>query len=552
MTIEVRDLSTLNIQAVKENQDLITEMVRAENPDVEVKRGPLHDLLFHFSAMLATANQANMFRARQANSMQAVIEDPTLVDDDVIENILANWRITRRTGVQATGVATIVLSAAISVSIPINSEFTDETTGVIVVASDSFTSRLTPESVIVDTDRLLTELPDGTFSFTILVTAKEVGTAGNLSRDVLLCPESEPPNFVRAFTSTDLSGGVDEESNAQVAERLSVAAGTKALSNRTTYESTIQSLESFENTQAISVVGYGDEEQRRDRHSVWVGNFGGRVDVYARTMAEPTRFTRTYTATLISKTGPIGTWQFSIGRDDIPGFYEVVKITREGYLDINDTFAITSEIRSYDITGAGFIPDITTAAEAAFSRFQTATIQFQDIATDATSLTELASTAEYDIEAIAMFGLDTLQAALVDRDVLEPVTDVLVRGPVPCFMETEIEIEYNDTEASPDEELVKQAVVDAVNSVNFGGRMPTSTIANQVRSILSGSAVVKEITLSGQVRRPDNTLTSVGPTTSVLVAPDDPSDMVSGRTVIFFQPKNDVTVTLSPVSVPPI
>lgn len=549
MAIEVSDLSTLDPAAVAANLALVTDLVQAENADVDVKRGPFQDLVLNFASILATANLVNLHRGRQANSLDAILNDPTLVDTGIVDGVLSNWRVTASEGTNATGSITIVLDTAVSVSIAAGEIFT--VNSIEFESDETFTSKLPPESVIEDTDKLLVELIDGTFAFTITATAVAVGTSGNIPRGTLLTITNEPVNFVKAYASSDFSGGTDADTNEELIDKLAQGVGIKALSNRVTYESAIRIIEGFEEIDALSIIGFGDEEMLRDAHSLWAGHFGGKVDVYSRIQPEVARRFDTFTATLVSKVGALGTWQFSIGKDDFPAYYDITKITLEGAIDIDPTFDITSEIRDFDDTGDGFIPDITTVVESAYTRYQTATVQFEDSITDATSLTVGVATQDYDVEVRLMPSIDTLQDSLVERTVIEPATDVLVRAPVPCFVETDIEIEYDSAGDIPDEDAIKQAVVDGVHSIDFGGRLPDSVIAEKVLPTLPSRAVIASLSITGTIREADGTETAIGPAT-VLEVPDSPDTETTGRTVIFFQELSGVDVTLTSVDLPPI
>lgn len=550
MSVQVADLSSLNTNAVAANLSFISTLVQNVDSTIEVRRGPFFDLVLYYSAVLATANQVNMYNARQANSLQAVVANPALADPGVVDTILQNWRITRIQGAEAAGSIVIVLNAPLVVSIPAGSIFTYGQ--LTYTADNTFTSALTQAQVVnPTTTKLLTQTTNGDWQFTITVTASAIGSIYNLSAGTLLISTLQPTGFIKSYAGSDISGGLDTETNTELIARFTDGGGAKAWSNRATAAALVSAQPGFTST-VMSIVGFGDPEMLRDEHSLWPGNYGGRVDVWSRTQQPLGTATMTYTATLVSKTGPVGTWQFSVAKDDLPGFYYLPQVVLTGNLFSAATFTITSDIRGYDLSGPGFIPDIITYTEAAYTRYQTATIKFVDTITDASSLIINTSTQLYDVQAFLMPNIAELNDFLIGRQIISPAGDLLVRAPVPCFMNTTIVVQRTTGDPAPDISTVQQAVASAINAVQFGGQVTAALIAAGVTPYLMASNVVTTVTMSGTIRRVDGTLISIGPDTNILTFTSDPANLVTARTVGFYQDAAAVTVTLVEVPTPPI
>lgn len=550
MSVQVADLSSLNTNAVAANLSFISTLVQNVDSTIEVRRGPFFDLVLYYSAVLATANQVNMYNARQANSLQAVVANPALADPGVVDTILQNWRITRIQGAEAAGSIVIVLNAPLVVSIPAGSIFTYGQ--LTYTADNTFTSALTQAQVVnPTTTKLLTQTTNGDWQFTITVTASAIGSIYNLSAGTLLISTLQPTGFIKSYAGSDISGGLDTETNTELIARFTDGGGAKAWSNRATAAALVSAQPGFTST-VMSIVGFGDPEMLRDEHSLWPGNYGGRVDVWSRTQQPLGTATMTYTATLVSKTGPVGTWQFSVAKDDLPGFYYLPQVVLTGNLFSAATFTITSDVRGYDLSGPGFIPDIITYTEAAYTRYQTATIKFVDTITDASSLIINTSTQLYDVQAFLMPNIAELNDFLIGRQIISPAGDLLVRAPVPCFMNTTIVVQRTTGDPAPDISTVQQAVASAINAVQFGGQVTAALIAAGVTPYLMASNVVTTVTMSGTIRRVDGTLISIGPDTNILTFTSDPANLVTARTVGFYQDAAAVTVTLVEVPTPPI
>jgi hypothetical protein len=94
------------------------------------------------------------------------------------------------------------------------------------------------------------------------------------------------------------------------------------------------------------------------------------------------------TAVLVEKLADgTGVWQFNVGRDDVPGVYEFVDVRQAGEDAGRGVRRVRGggDERGFDVTGGGFVPDVRTAAEAAYSPYSTAAVRFRDTDTDATA-----------------------------------------------------------------------------------------------------------------------------------------------------------------------
>ena len=205
MALEVQDLSELDSAKVVQSQEFIAELVQEENPTVDAKRGVNHDLIFHFSGTLAAANQENIDRVRRANTVDALAgDDPNLADPDIVDGLLSNFLIDRQVGTQASGSVTIVVNKLATVTIPSGSTF--EASGNLFQTDQSFVARISEANVQSGTDRVLTPLEGGNFSFTIEVTAVEAGSASLLKKDTLVTPQFSIVNFVKSQSQVGVGG----------------------------------------------------------------------------------------------------------------------------------------------------------------------------------------------------------------------------------------------------------------------------------------------------------------------------------------------------------
>jgi hypothetical protein len=201
-----------------------------------------------------------------------------------------------------------------------------------------------------------------------------------------------------------------------------------------------------------------------------------------------------------------------------------------------------SDTRGYDLTTTDFVPDIISAEEAAYSRYQTAIVKFRDT-TQSISAYSFGATLEYDVDVTYMPLIADIQTTVSSRDVRHYGADCLVKAPVPCFVQISFIIYKQANEATPDSAAIKLAVATAINAIGFVGRIYASKIQDAVHGYLSSNSSVGSIDIFGRIRYPDGTTQYIrGP--ELIQVPANTAKMVSHRTVQFFCRPEDVFVNI--------
>ncbi len=541
MTIAVRDLDSLDAALVQQNLDEATVRIAEQNPNLDLRVGTLHNLLVYYHSVLASALQTNVQDYLNARSLAAIAADPALADPALVDDALSNFRLDRKPGEAATGEVAVVKDNDLTTTIGVGAEFTAN--GRLYVTTAVYTAKAEAGLVNAPTDRLITPRADGNFVFTVPVVAAEAGEAGRVAKDTVVVPAAAPTGFVAAYAAGDFADGRDAETNDALVARLQQGVACKAPSNRVSMNAMLREIDAFSRVVATSIVGYGDAEMLRDVHWVFPVHGGGRADWYVRTDVPLTRAAMTKTAVLVEKQGAAGVWQFALGRDDCPGFYEVDRVRPVGSEGTVGGYAVTTDYRSYDLSGAGFRPDIAAVAEAAYSRFQTAVIQFLDTGTDVTAL-DPGATADYEFDVKLLPLIAEIQDAVSSRDVRAYGSDVLVKAPVPCFLQVSFTVFKPAADPVPDLDAIRAAVVALANGTGFTGRLFAGRVHDAVHPFLTAGASVGAIDMFGRLRYPDGRIRYIRDA-DVLAVPDEPADMVSPKTVQFFLAPEDVGVSVS-------
>lgn len=541
---EITDLSSLNADDVAILLDQIATRLQELNPTLDLKRGVFKDTLAYYHAVLEASIRTNLDRYQSARSLKKIEEDPTLADDAVVDEVLSNWGVTRKTGTQASGSVTIELSKAQTITVPEGSIF--QSNGKNYVASASFIARTAASQVSVATDRLLVALSNGNWAFTVDVVAEVVGSDYKLNAGDLITPVRRLANYVTSYATSSFDDGTNVETNTELLTQLQNGIAAKTLSNRATMKALISSLAEFSTVTNQSIVGFGDSEMIRDQHSVLPISFGGRVDWYLRTQRPLKKTTTSVEATLIEIVGgTTSLWQFSLGKDVFPGLYEVTGLRNVGDSLLNEGFEITSDSRGYDLTADGFLPDIKSVEEAAYSAFQTTTIQFLDT-TSATSGLAIGDKKQYSCEISGMPLIKELQAYLSSREVRSYAADVLVKAPIPCFVEVSLNINKTVSEPEPDIAGIKNAIVNEINDTGFTGRLDASLLIDRVHGFIANETSVTDLELLGRLRRPDGVVNYLK-SSNAIVIPQYSDIMVSttsSKTVQFFSEVSKISVNV--------
>jgi hypothetical protein len=540
MSLDIPTLSTLSTTDVAARLALIQAAVAELAPSYERRRGVLHDVVLSLHATLDTAINQAVTDATSAYSLAAILEDPTLATDEAVDALVSNYRVTRRAAAVAAGNVTVVVSTLTPLVVSAGTTFT--TDSAVLVVTDTITARTSSGLVVDDTDRLLNAAGDGTYYFSVPVEAQTAGAAGNVTTGTDVTMDPAPTNLVRAYAQ-DMTGGADAETNDALLTRLLSGAAIRSYGSRSSLQGLLEA--SMSGVTAVSVVGAGDAEQLRDRHGLIPVSSGGKVDVYVRTATLYQQLVLTVTATLVSKVGSVGTWQFGINRDDAPGFYEIEKILLPDQLLTATGFAPSQDTRGYDLTldaDLPYAPDIVTATEAIYSAYQTAVVQFVDTQTNATALTPGTATAEYQVVVRLLPDLLLAQQTVSARAHRPAGGDILARAPVPVFVRASFNLNVATSAAEPDLAAVREACAAAVNAGGFASKLPASVVSRAALLVVP-TAQVTALSLSGRLRPADGSVINLSGT-DALTLTEDSETLVSGRTVCYFLDPSAVTVTI--------
>lgn len=547
MAIEVTSLDQLDAQLVSDLQAEFVQLVNERHPEVDLSLGVFNDLIAHFSGGISGAiNQYKINQYLKARSLQDINADPTLADDELVDLVLSNYLIERRTGAPATGEITIVVAADVPIVLSNQAVFNSSGTAYYLPAA-YIALPSTSTSLLNLNERRLVAVGDGSYAFTVPAIASINGTIGNVQRGSTMTPQAPPDQFIKAYAATDFVGGTDTETNTDLLVRLQNGIAAKVMQGRSNIIALLSEQPEFTGILHYQIIGYGNAEMQRNQHTILPVGLPGYVDIYPRSTAIPQRIVVTKTATYVGTSGANTVWQFSLTRDDAPGFYEVDQIVVKGTDPTADSgYEVLSTLRGIDLSAdpGQIVPDIVNEVEGAFTRFQTAVVRFINTDVPATGLTLNTSTLDFDVYVTAAPLIKDVQAFCSSRDVRNLTGDVLVRAPIPCFLAINCVVQQASTAPALDLADIRIAIADRVNALVFPGLLHTSTIASVVHSYLSNQQALGPIELFGRILLPDGTETYVR-SNSVLELPDRYDVMATGNTIAFYVDPQDIVITVT-------
>ena len=532
-------------ELIEQSKEYLRQLLAEEFPSMDLTQSRVfHDNLLLPAAILHSVNREDYDRLRRSFSPVEIQEDPALADDEIVDSVYANYGIERYTGDKATGLIAIIIEDSVTTAVPETTIFTAN--GFDYVVDQPYIGVTTQDAVVSDQERLITERTDGTFVFTVPVTAEQTGEVYRTRRGARFTASPSIPGTIELQAAADFEGGNAAETNAELAERASAGIAPRVFSGRIQVESLFR--EELPTLRAVSQVGLGDPEMLRDRHNIFAMSNGGKADLYVQTADVPNEIKLVKECTYIGDQE----WQFTILRDDAPGFYLVTAVVEKDLTNFQGSLEITDEVRGTDLTKeTDWVQQIEDGQlESAYSRYQTAVVKF----TDPTTADNVAvgTKVEYDVYVSVMSDIKLLNDLTVERGRRPEGGDYLVRAAVPAYMSVSLLVLQRSGTQTPDSDAIKQAVASRINSLGFStGRIDSALVIDAAMGALEtrGTAVIQPLDMQAFIYPPDTVplgrLWLRDP--NLLEIPDLPERGVTQRTTVFYLPIDAIAVDIQPM-----
>jgi phosphatidylglycerophosphatase A len=542
MSLEISSLNDLTDEQVAETFGVLKNLIQDAHPSVDVRRGVFHDLVLYLNSVLTTTVRENIKKVQQSQSILQIEQNPEIATDEVVDQVLSNYGVTRDAGGQATGFILFNLTTNLKTRFLASTLYTANgaTFGLI---RDFFVVG-TEEEVLGDDYRVAEQAEDGSFSVLLPAYALSPGTSGNIQAGASIATSVILDNVLSIYAGSDFVGGRDADTNADYLQKVKSGMSAKTIGGKNSYAAFLRAQPGFSDVAHVSITGAGDPEQTRDQHSIIPISGGGKVDVYVQTKQTVQRNVHNVDATYVGESVGGTLWQINISRDLAPGYYYFDGVAPSGLADpFSNLYEITSDFRITNVFGLDFRPDVANYTESAYSRYQAGYIIFEDTDTQSTNLELNTTTRKYQLVSVSMPNIREVTEIFTDDNNRPRATDILVRAAVPCFTRIAISINAGGSDILTTAQIAeaKQAIVTTIAGVGFSGALHATKIAKALSPYLNSAQDIEQINMFGKIRKPSGMI-GYASATDVLRIPNDPAGGVTKNTTVFLTTVDDIDI----------
>lgn len=466
-------LSDVTQEKFDEQVSLLVDMIRTSYPKLDLRRGTvIRDLLLNPDATIGSLFSLQAEEQRNSSSLARLSErseSGESVDSEDVSAILSNFNMEQVSGTKAKGNVRVSVSSSRVYTVNEGLKFSTldglsfSVTMKVVAAPEESSSSVAADAT--------TTLRTGTtgYWFVVPVEADEVGSAGNIQQGTALTPNSSIFGFVSASAYKTFSEGSDLEDLTKTIARIRSSLSIRGLLNRDAVEAQLR--DRFDDTEnpivAVSVCGYGNEAQRRDKHNVFGVAVGGRSDVYVRNFTSiPTK--------VLTKEGVFvedGVYSVEITAEDAPGAYCVHRVSDPE----------SDGLGSYEYSVEYF----ASGTESTWHDFDVSKDPHEVCGTKWRSMRlkvkaqpdEDGNPPTFRIEIVCAPAVDRLQAT-VDADAIRNTgSDFVIRSPM-IIQVSVVAVVRHEYSVPFDKDAAVARICEYVNTSGFPGRLTRSEISS--------------------------------------------------------------------------
>jgi hypothetical protein len=541
---EIVDLTT-PVPAISQTQytsalQFVVQALQAYNASLDLSVGTaLEGLLCENQAYMVAVEQARMDQLEETFSLQAIVANETTVPNSYVDSLVSNYFLVRGAAGYASGPVNIIVSAPIPYAIPAGFGFTFS--GLQFTTSQAF-QVYPPNTTGVTTNsstRIMSALANGTYQFTVNVTALTTGTSSALTAGTSLVIVNPLAGMLSASVATDFTGGAAEETNASLLARASQGITAQVLAGPAHIQATLTA--EFPGT-TVAVIGVGNPLMTRDRGNLFGMSTGSKQDLYCRTSQTIGSQTVTVNGTVTD--GASMTVVIQLPYQTGIGVYAVTGILPSGLTAVGGITPNTYTVNTY--LGTPFVPFILTPQDAAFSANAILSFSFTD-----TLSTGPLTTGQVISYAVTLLYMPTIQsiAGYATSDNIR-TGDLLIKAAIPCSVTVSTTIRYPALTQPPAVSAVQNAISAAINALPFGTpSLSQYVVYTALAPLLTGGGDAIGTTMRGTIYSPAYQTIAL-PTSNELIIPTDSGTLalgVSADNTFFTCTPSQVVVNAVPI-----
>jgi hypothetical protein len=263
-------MTTLNIDEaqIAEQEEILASYLQARFPDQDfspgtaVRNSAIRMSVYAFGILRAMIEQQILPRQSLLNLENASASEET---DVLVDQIMANWFLTRKSGQYARGIAIVHLSRRTDLTIPTTTQFTKGGQIFIINQEFNFTMAGAKLSTVLDEDGTIID-----YIARVPLIANDPGSAGEIAAGIFDSWGQFSPYTTAVEAEAQFVFGYDPETSAEMIRRAPTAISERSLNTKKGIEATL--LEEFTQVPEAVVIGASDPEMMRDLRILQTGD----------------------------------------------------------------------------------------------------------------------------------------------------------------------------------------------------------------------------------------------------------------------------------------
>lgn len=514
-------------ETIQNTVDRLTAFISENYTDVDTAPGTvISELLIKLAASIQNEQYNTIESLSQGAHISAIAESDEDTYSPIIDKIASNYNTYRSAGSKVKGKIKVTLSEPNGYYFPESFGFIQPSLNLKYTIPSEV--RVSPEpSATLDERQLYSN--NGLYYFILDVEAEEVGTEYQVSSGTVfsIAPPGNIVNFVKAEAYGNFSSGSSQETDKQLIEKIKYNLGNSRLESASGISKNFR--QAFTSFQTLSVCGANDIEMVRSKQNALGLSTFGKADVYVRSSLGPEVKQIVKAANKISE----NTWQVDISKDDVPGFYNISSIVPlSPTVNLIGTLVPTSTTYGYSMYAGQRNNEILSAAEARFTKYQTATIVFNY---DDKGATAIGDSANFELHANYQPNIADMQDILLSDEERLACADYLVKAAIPCMVSLQINLvkkKPTDTYDSLKLQNLKKDIFKYINSIPFGSELHASNLVKICHNY-GIKRVDLPIQMTGVILCPDNTSITITDA-DVLSIPTNLAKGITPKTTLYF------------------
>lgn len=545
MFLNFRQMRAASPQTVQAYRDLIRNFLKQHVNNVNWNGGPIADVvlgpLSHALASIDININEYLGSVDLVTGLTSGKYDPIIVDQK-----LAGYGISRKLARKASAFVVLIFDSDISFFMGNAVRFLTSVGGLSYLPKKAYfiqpstgAGNYTSGAAIDDPSSIITLEPVGInrYRAIIEVQAEVEGPDYNLIGGTPLVMSPPHSNLVECYLANTATGGYEGETDSELIQfwnLLGFSPPTVATQNGISIL-----MRRFEDPLSdFKIISNGHPALDRGKNIFGIAL--GKQDIYVKFRQPfPLELVKR-SATLISKTGPVGTWQMILPSNEFPGLVGVYKVLSSG-TPLNQSsfsFTVTSSAQMYGNFNVN-VEDGPRAIGTSFCRF---VVQFVDTSYNVSSV-PLGTSRSYDIWLIRFPKVIKIQEIVSDSRVRNTYDDVLVRAAFPARV-TNVQVTVTNTSGlNVSGSDVAAAVAEAINRYPISNVLELNKVERDSLKFLPSGIELQINSASATLYRRNLTQASVSGTSTLSFA-QDLSLNIHRDTVAFYCDDSDVNVTM--------